>query len=142
MMHVIRPHRGVVSQLPTFIALILCFALTASAQTRRKTELSASQIAKQTFPSVVVLVTEDPSGDTYLGSGFFVDSDVVATNYHVIKGATKIVARRVAQRRVYQVLILSVDEQRDLALLKLYGTTTEDATDAFLDKLLAAKGAQ
>jgi S1-C subfamily serine protease/Tfp pilus assembly protein PilF len=96
-------------------------ALLVSAQTVRKGELSARQIAQRTFPSVVVLVAEDRSGDKYLGSGFFVDHDVVATNYHVIKGATKIAARSVGQKRVYQVSILSTDEESDLALLKLDG---------------------
>lgn len=104
------------------VTLSVCLTQTSfvTAQTKRA-ELTARQIAQRIFPSVVVLVTEDRSGDKYLGSGFFVDDDVVATNYHVIKGATKIVARRVGQKHVYQVSILSTDEERDLALLKLDG---------------------
>src|SRR5260370_39031155 len=103
------------------LILSLASASLVSAQTARRGELSARQIAQRTFPSVVVLVAEDRSGDKYLGSGFFVDDDVVATNYHVIKGATKIVARRVGQKHVYQVSILSTDEDNDLALLKVQG---------------------
>jgi tetratricopeptide (TPR) repeat protein len=99
----------------------------AAAQTKRP-ELTAGQIAKRTFPSVVVLVAEDRSGDAYLGSGFFVDDDVIATNYHVIKGATKIVARRVGQKHVYQASILSTDEEKDLALLKLEGALARPLT--------------
>src|SRR6266481_8753684 len=109
---------------PLRLAITLCVCLTQTsfvgAQTKR-TELTARQIAQRTFPSVVVLVAEDRSGDSYLGSGFFVSDNVVATNYHVIKGATKIVARRVGQKHVYQVSVLSIDEENDLALLRLEG---------------------
>lgn len=100
-----------------------------AAQTKRK-ELTARQIAQRTFPSVVVLVAEDRAGDSYLGSGFFVDEDVIATNYHVIKAATKVVARRVGQKQVYRVSILSTDEERDLALLKLEGANARPLTFA------------
>ncbi len=103
------------------IVAVLCLVQMQLGQTVRRGELTAREIAQRTFPSVVVLVTEDRSGDAYLGSGFFVDADVVATNYHVIKGATKIVARRVGQKHLYKVSILSTDEKRDLALLKLEG---------------------
>src|SRR5437016_2244446 len=80
----------------TTFLMALCLLQTplVRSQATRKGELSARQIAQKTFPSVVILIAEDRSG-SYLGSGFFVDSDVVATNYHVIKGAAKITARRV-----------------------------------------------
>src|SRR5260370_20742815 len=112
-------HRRSISAVTLLLLLTLVWASLVNSQTVRRGELSARQIAQRTFPSVVVLVAEDRSGDKYLGSGFFVDDDVVATNYHVIKGATKIVARRVGQKHVYQVSILSTDEDNDLALLKL-----------------------
>jgi S1-C subfamily serine protease len=111
------------------VTAFLCLAQLpfVDAQTKRG-ELSARQIARRTFPSVVVLVTEDRGGDKYLGSGFFVADGVVATNYHVIKGATKIVARRVGQKHVYHVSILSTDEESDLALLKLDGAVAHPLT--------------
>jgi tetratricopeptide (TPR) repeat protein len=111
------------------VTLFVCLTQTSpvAAQTKRA-ELTARQIAQRTFPSVVVLVTEDRRGDKYLGSGFFIDDDVVATNYHVIKGATKIVARRVGQKHVYQVSILSTDEESDLALLRLDGAIARPLT--------------
>jgi tetratricopeptide (TPR) repeat protein len=109
---------------PLRLAVTLCVCLTqtsfVAAQTKR-TELTARQIAQRTFPSVVVLVAEDRSGDSYLGSGFFVDDDVVVTNYHVIKEATKVVARRVGQKHVYQTSIISHDAERDLALVRIVG---------------------
>ncbi|MDQ2855768.1 MAG: S1C family serine protease, partial [Acidobacteriota bacterium] len=92
-------------------------------QTGFKPQLSARQIAQRTFPSVVVLVAETSNnGSSSLGSGFFIDTDVVVTSYHVIKGATKIVAKIVGQRRLYDVsVIIRIDEERDLALLKVEG---------------------
>lgn len=121
----------------TFLLRLLSLAVTliisvtqlssAVGQTKSR-NLSAPQIAKQTFPSVVVLITEDQSGDKYLGSGFFVDTDVLATNYHLIKGATKIVARRVGQRHAYQAFIIDFDEDRDLALLRLRGSIARPLT--------------
>src|SRR6266508_4015732 len=104
------------------VTLSVCLTQTSfvAAQTKRP-ELTARQIAQRTFPSVVVLVAEDRSGDSYLGSGFFVDDDVVVTNYHVIKDATKVVARRLGQKRVYQTSIISHDAERDLALVRIVG---------------------
>jgi S1-C subfamily serine protease len=78
----------------------VCFgqALSTNAQRVRKGDLSARDIAQRSFPSVVVLVAEDRSGDQVLGSGFFIDNNIIATNYHVVKGATKIVARSVGAK--------------------------------------------
>lgn len=114
-----RHHKRI--SLGSIICLCLGSVLSTSAQRVRDGELSARQTAKQTFPSVVVLIAEDRSGDSYLGSGFFVDTDVVATNYHVIKDSTKIMARRVGQKRVYSVSLLSFDDDRDLAILRVEG---------------------
>lgn len=135
-------HKRIITAL-ILLLLLLGSSSVVSAQTAQKGDLSARQIAQRTFPSVVVLVTEDRSGDKYLGSGFFVDRDVVATNYHVIKGATKIVARLVGIRSVgrkrsatsddekyvtYQVSVLSTDEEDDLALLKVHGAVARPLT--------------
>lgn len=106
----------------TTFLMALCLLQTplVRSQATRKGELSARQIAQKTFPSVVVLIAEDRSG-SYLGSGFFVDSDVVATNYHVIKGAAKITARRVDQKHVYHCSVVTFDDDKDLALLRVEG---------------------
>jgi S1-C subfamily serine protease len=74
---------------------------------------------------VVVLVAESSdSTSSALGSGFFVERDVIVTSDHVIKGATKILAKIVGQKRVYDASkIIRFDEERDLALLKVEGAT-------------------
>jgi len=82
---------------------------------------TASQIAKKSFSSVVMLVLEDSHGQPFsLGSGFFVKHDVVATNLHVVKGAMRGYAKIVDQKTKYDIAgIVGIDEFRDLVLLKL-----------------------
>ena len=80
-------------------------------------------VAKQTLPSIVVLVSETGNGKPVaLGSGFFVRKDVIATNFHVIKGASQIRARVVGQSRSHPIKrILAFDGRKDLALLLVSG---------------------
>lgn len=108
------------------------------AQNRRKPQLSARQIAERVLPSVVVLVAESLDAKTEShGSGFFIREDVIATNYHVVKGATSIyvkvlgppgeslvdrLLREKEQGLGYLAGIMEFDEQADLAVLKVFGT--------------------
>jgi S1-C subfamily serine protease len=97
--------------------LVLFFALsTAKAQVGRV-------IAQKTFPSVVMLTMESADGEgRYLGSGFFVREGIVATNFHVVKGAAKGFARVVGQKTEYEVEgIVGIDRERDLVLLSVPG---------------------
>jgi S1-C subfamily serine protease len=65
---------------------LLC-AAAAVAQTGFVPEKTAPQIARAAFPSVVLLAMQDARGQPVsAGSGFFVDKDIVATNFHVIDG--------------------------------------------------------
>jgi S1-C subfamily serine protease len=84
---------------------------------------NARQIAKRVFPSTVLLVMEDANGQPLsLGSGFFVTPDTVATNFHVIEGSKSGFAKLVGKRQTFEVVgVVSVDQQHDLALLKLKG---------------------
>jgi len=57
-----------------------------------------------------------------LGSGFFVANRVIATNLHVIAGATSASAKLVGQEGTLPVIgIVAMDTARDLALLKIEG---------------------
>jgi len=71
----------------------------------------------------VVLITEDLSGQqTALGSGFFVANDIVATNYHVIKGAARVYASRIDQQGQLSVAeVVGSDEDNDLSIIRLAG---------------------
>jgi V8-like Glu-specific endopeptidase len=81
----------------------------------------AREIAKKSFPSVSMLVMEDATGQPLsLGSGFFVRKDTVATNLHVLAGATKGYAKIVGQKPKYDIIgFVAIDKQRDLVLLRI-----------------------
>jgi hypothetical protein len=78
-------------------------------------------IAKNTFPSVVMLeMRDDKNRPISLGSGFFVRPDVVVTNYHVIEGASDGFAKIVGETFIYHIEgVVGIDKTKDLALLKL-----------------------
>lgn len=82
---------------------------------------SPQQIAKKALASTVLLVMEDTNGQPLsLGSGFFVRNDQVATNLHVVKGASRGYARLVSQKTKYNIEgITAVDAERDLIILKV-----------------------
>ena len=79
------------------------------------------QIAKKALASTVLLVMEDANGQPLsLGSGFFVRNGQVATNLHVVKGASRGYAKLVSQKTKYDVEgITAVDAERDLVILKI-----------------------
>jgi S1-C subfamily serine protease len=83
-------------------------------------------IARQTFPSVVLLSMTDASGQSIsIGSGFFVLPDVVATNWHVVDGTTHGYAKRIGDATHYPVAgAVALDKQHDLVLLKITGSTS------------------
>lgn len=89
-------------------------------QSHTKQELTARQIVRQSVPSVVVIESEDIKGKPLaLGSGFFVGKDIVATNYHVIEGASRLLVKIVGSTQIYKVQgTVGIDKDIDLVLLK------------------------
>ena len=94
--------------------LLLCGITVANAQ-------SPQQIAKKALASTVLLVMEDANGQPLsLGSGFFIRNGEVATNLHVIKGASRGYAKLVGQKTKYDIEgITAIDAERDLVILKI-----------------------
>jgi hypothetical protein len=90
----------------------------ANAQTPR-------QLAQATFPSVVLLVMQDANGQPLsLGSGFFVRDGIVATNLHVVRGASTGQAKLVGQKNTFAFSeVVAVDADTDLVLLKVPGAS-------------------
>jgi S1-C subfamily serine protease/tetratricopeptide (TPR) repeat protein len=85
--------------------------------------LSPEQLFEKASPAVVYIVVRDkefkPIG---LGSGFFVDANgLVATNYHVIKGAEFATARLSNGSTLFVDGVVATDPNGDLALLKVSG---------------------
>jgi S1-C subfamily serine protease len=85
---------------------------------------SARDVARTAFKSVVLLEMNDSNGQPLsLGSGFFVSKGIIATNAHVIEGASSGTAKLIGSTHPVQILgVVSVDHHADLALLKVDST--------------------
>lgn len=83
--------------------------------------ISVPELARKALAATVSLEVQDEKGRTRAqGSGFFVDFDVIATNFHVIHGATQGLARLVNMQTTYPIEgIIVTDEANDLALLRV-----------------------
>ncbi len=69
---------------------------------------------------VVIVTTYDERGRPLLqGTGFFIDSDQVATNFHVIKNAAQIRVETFNRTTATISAVLATDEKSDLAVLRL-----------------------
>src|SRR5258708_31605808 len=120
------------------ICAVLLGSSVAPAQRRSTSDskpigLSAEQIAKRILPSVLLVVCEDGNGNVSLASGFFVNGKndgtpgaapdpFVVTNYHVIKGMIRGVAKIGTDRgkQVWKITeIRNYDADSDLVLLSL-----------------------
>lgn len=97
---------------------LLCLLLSIASPVRAQ---PPSQVAQTTFPSVVLLAMKDRQGQiSALGSGFFVQQDIVATNLHVVQGASTGYAKIVGRDRMYVVAgYVAIDPTHDLVLLKV-----------------------
>ena len=94
--------------------LLVVGSSVANAQT-------AQDVAKRAFPATVLLVMEDANGQPFsLGSGFLVRDGEIASNLHVIAGASRGYAKVVGRKRKYEIEgIVAVDAERDLVVLKV-----------------------
>jgi S1-C subfamily serine protease len=100
---------------PKMLVAALLITLFASAPAQAQT---AREIARESFRSVVMIIAKQPNGKTVsLGTGFFVEPGVIATAYHVVKGASALFAKGVGERQLFQVRLVAVDAKTDLALL-------------------------
>jgi S1-C subfamily serine protease len=79
---------------------------------------------------------DDKNRPISLGSGFFVRPDVVATNYHVIEGATDGFAKVVGKTSIYHIEgVVGIDKTNDLVLLKLRGVVGKPLLLADISKI-------
>jgi hypothetical protein len=86
----------------------------------------ARQVAQNTFPSVVLLVMQDANGQPLsLGSGFFVRTNVIASNFHVIEGASRGYAKLIGTKTKYDITgLVGLDATNDLVLLTVKDVTS------------------
>src|SRR5207247_290478 len=79
------------------------------------------EVARTSFPSVVSIEMKDGAGyPKSFGSGFFVEDEVVASNFHVVQGAsTGTIKISGKTEKVAIKSILASDQTYDLVLLKV-----------------------
>lgn len=89
--------------------------------------LSVAQVADLTAASVVEITTETVANDVFMrqyvtegaGSGVIISSDgYIATNNHVINGASKITVRLTTGEE-YEAKLIGTDSQTDVAVVKI-----------------------
>ena len=104
-------------------AVCLCCILLLTLPPQTGNAQTAPEIAQKAFRSTVLLVMEDSKGQTLsLGSGFFVRDGEIATNFHVVEGATRGYAKLIGQATKYNIEgITGIDPNYDLAILKISG---------------------
>jgi S1-C subfamily serine protease len=98
--------------------------ITPATQTRCQDILP--ELVRRIKPSAVAIETFDARGEKLSrGSGFFIDVDRIATNRHVIEGASRAEIHS-STGNVYPVrAVLAVDAEGDLALLKIDAPSTQ-----------------
>ncbi|MCY4552896.1 MAG: S1C family serine protease, partial [Candidatus Poribacteria bacterium] len=79
------------------------------------------EIANKALPSTVLLETEDSNGQSLgFGSGFFVQENEIATNFHVVEGAHKCSVKLFGQSERYTIEeYTAIDVDNDLIILKI-----------------------
>jgi len=107
-----------------FLALFILLPFSCSTEIPVKTlpeEGRIKQIIRDQGKSVVFIGVYDSQENLVLfGSGFFISSDgLLITNYHVIEKAYSAVIKRIDGKFYDEVYLISYDEDKDIALLKV-----------------------
>ena len=100
------------------------FLLTRSPDFKPSPGMSSAPVAVQrAVESVATLLVEDAGGrQTAVGSGVFLQPELLATSFSVIKGRAKLVARLAGSNTTLPVTeTLQYDEENDLAVVKVPG---------------------
>src|SRR2546427_3141905 len=112
-------------------SLILLAALASSSEGQEGRE-----IARNAFPSVVLIVADNGKAHrASLGSGFFVQGDLIVTNYHVVRGSLRVKVNLVDQRDTYSVEVVATSAAKDLALLRVVGVQARPLSLGDLDQV-------
>jgi hypothetical protein len=106
--------------------LWLAFAVVMTVQPSSAQELAGNigrEIVQRIFSSVTLIICQDSHAQPVsLGSGFVVADETVATNLHVVEGASAGFVRLIGAPRKYAVSgIIGTDRAHDLALLSVPG---------------------
>src|SRR2546422_2803283 len=125
---------------PLFLSNLLLYSLFAhAAAAQQKPAVAAQQradttgwveIIQKATPAIAVIET-----DKALGSGFFVNANgTLVTNNHVIADANGITVKLSSGEAYRRAYVLSTDEQRDIAILRIEATDVPTVALANSDK--------
>jgi S1-C subfamily serine protease len=101
------------------------FAVKASGIAADNTVLTTSQIAAQTDPGLVDIVTTlGLQGGEAAGTGqVLTPSGLVLTNNHVIEGSTSIRVTDIGNGHTYPAKVVGYDQHKDIAVIQLEGAS-------------------
>jgi len=103
-------------------SIVIGVVVTVDGQSRSpspRTSLTPEEIASRVLPSVVSIEMTN-GAKSQSGSGFFISSDIIATNFHVIEGMTNGTVRIVGGTRTYDISsVVNFNDNADLALIKI-----------------------
>ena len=104
-----------------FVSIVVLLLFWTINIATAQTSVPAEDIAEKALAVTVYLEMKDKNGKTLgIGSGFFVKSNLIATNYHVIEGAASGTAKLVGKYTTYNIEgVTAIDKDNDLALLKV-----------------------
>lgn len=117
--------------------------MSQTSSTKSGSTLTVSDVANMTSSSVVEITTEVVANDMFMrqyvtegaGSGVVISSDgYIATNNHVINGASKIIVR-LTDGKEYQAKLIGTDAQTDIAVVKIEGAKLQPVTFGDSDNL-------
>lgn len=92
----------------------------ALSKTPNQKELTPRQIATIAYPSTVSIYVFNNDGDVYSGAGFIIAPGVVATCFHIVENARRIIVTPMGEGEdKHLASILRQDEERDIALLQV-----------------------
>jgi S1-C subfamily serine protease len=118
-------HRAGLAAVAVVAGLGTFFALLAATASSRPATLTTAQIAAQTDPGVVDIVSNlGLQQAKSAGTGLVLTpSGEILTNNHVIKGATAIRVTDIGNGRTYSAKVVGYDQSRDIAVLQLAGAS-------------------
>jgi len=113
----------------TFVMfLLLGAAAFVSVLHGQSRDESLPQLVKRVAPAVVTIQSFPAKGGASSGSGFFIDQDMIVTNWHVINGGARF-AIQASDGQSYRVTsTVTVDKDNDVAILRVLPKLSTDST--------------
>ena len=98
----------------TFLAGLFAFSCVNSEDANKNKKYTAKEIYELIVNNTVTIYT-----DRALGSGFFIDSSIICTNYHVIQGAREAFIQLNNSPEKHEIVgYVAIDKVNDLVLLQ------------------------